>query len=149
MSVKQFKAAVAEHVEADSEDAVKFDLHKTRINEQGEEEILETREMVALNPDPAQVAMLMASLGRGSTQTDRIAGMVNFFVNVFDTDSAEYLEQRLLDRKDGFGPDQVEDILAFLMEEWSARPTQRPSDSTSSPPSAGPSSTQPTPQPTF
>lgn len=96
-------------------------------------------------PGDGQLAYLMASTGRHSTGQERVAGLINFFVAVLDDDSHTYIVNRLLDREDAFGIEQVQAIMEWLVGAWSGRPTQSPSDSTSSPPSTGQSSTERTP----
>lgn len=98
-------------------------------------------DLTAYQPDEAQFAVLMATTGRGASDSDRVAGFVNFFVNILDTDGADYLTGRLLDRNDPFGIANVEEIMDFLTEEWTGNPTQGSSGSTPSPQSDGQNST--------
>lgn len=100
----------------------------------------------AFRPSDGQLAVLMASTGRHSSTQEQIAGLINFFVAVLDEDSHTYIVNKLLDRKDPFGLEKVQEIMEWMVEEWSGRPTQQPSASTPSPPSAGQNSTPPTPQ---
>lgn len=127
--VKQFNIAARE---ADKEREGKIEF---KVDDQ---------ELVVYKPDSAQYAMLLATTGRGSSEMERIAGTLNFFVKIMDDRSASYIESRLLDFDDPFGIEDVEDILKWLTEEWSGRPTQPPSDSTLTPQSTGAASTQPT-----
>lgn len=103
--------------------------------------------MTAYKPDEGQFAMLMASVGRGSTDGDRIAGLINFLVNIIDTRGADHLQKRLLTPvwKDPFGIEEVEQIMEWLAEEWTGNPTQEPSGSTASPSTTGSPSTGRTP----
>lgn len=96
-------------------------------------------------PGDGQLAILMATTGRHSSQNEQIAGIINFFASVLDDDSHTYLVNRLLDRKDEFGLEQVQDIMEWMIEEWTGRPTKSPSVSTRSPSSTGQGSTPPTP----
>jgi hypothetical protein len=96
-------------------------------------------------PGEGQLAYLLASTGRHSTAQEQIAGLINFFVAVLDDDSHTYVVNRLLDRRDEFGIEQVQSIMEWMVGEWSGRPTKSPSDSTSSPPNTGQSSTEKTP----
>lgn len=95
-------------------------------------------------PKDGQLAVLMATTGRHSSNEESIAGYINFFVAVLDDESQSYIISRLLDRKDEFGIDQVQSIMEWMIEDWSGRPTQSPSVSTASPPSVGRKSTRPT-----
>jgi hypothetical protein len=96
-------------------------------------------------PGDGQLAYLLASTGRHSTTQEQIAGLINFFVAVLDEESHSYVVNRLLDRKDPFGIEQVQKIMEWMVGEWSGRPTKSPSGSTTSPPSTGQSSTEQTP----
>lgn len=99
----------------------------------------------AYRPGDGQMAILMQSLGRGSSTVDNIAGPLNFFDSVLDADGRAYITERLLDRNDPFGLEQIEEIMQALMEEWNGRPTQPSSGSTSSQPNGGQNSTATTP----
>lgn len=92
-------------------------------------------------PTDGQVAVYMASTGRHSSDSDRTAAIINFFIELFDKESQAYLVERLLDRDDPFGLAQIEEMIEALTEEWSGRPTQRSSGSTQSRTRGGPKST--------
>lgn len=99
-------------------------------------------EVKVYQPDPGQYAMLMASVGRGASEMDRIGGVINFFMKIMDDDSASYIESCLLDSGHPMGIDDIEDVVQWLNEEWSGKVTESPSASTQSPSPAGPNSTQ-------
>lgn len=100
----------------------------------------------AYRPTSGQIAVYMATAGRHATREDNIAGVVDFFAGVLDRGSRDYLIRRLMDREDPFEVEQVEEIISYLIEEWSGRPTEQASDSHKSPPSTGTSSTRTTEQ---
>lgn len=102
-------------------------------------------ELRCFKPRDGQVAVLMASTGRHSSEEEKVAGLINFFVAVLDNQSHTYIVNRLLDREDEFGLEQVTAIMEWMIEEWSGRPTQSPSVSTGSQRSDGLNSTPPTP----
>jgi hypothetical protein len=137
--MKTFSTAVKRHQDADDPKPIEFRLDKR----DDEGNIIEHHDVKAYLPDDSQFAYLLANVGRGSSSTDRIAGFVNFFVNILDRPSANYIEARLLDRDDPFGIDEVEDIVEWLTEQWTGNPTQEPSGSAPSPQNDGPKSTQP------
>jgi len=99
----------------------------------------------AYRPQDGQLAVLMASTSRHSNNQEQIAGVINFFVAVLDDDSHNYVVSKLLDRNDSFGLENVQEIMEWMIEEWSARPTRSPSASTSSRRSGGRKSTPTTP----
>ena len=131
--MREFTTAVNEaaEVDEDNDGALPFNLDGVMCK--------------AYKPKDGQLAVLMATTGRHSSQNEQVAGIINFFCAVLDDDSQSYVISRLLDRKDKFGIDNVQDIMEWMIEEWSARPTRSHSASTPSPPSTGPSSTPTTP----
>jgi hypothetical protein len=103
------------------------------------------RTVKAYKPEPAQLAVTLARIGRHTTEQSKVAGIIDFFVGIMDEDSATYFTDRLLDRTDPFEIEDIQNILEYLVEEWSGNPTQSPSDSTGSPQNTGSTSTPPTP----
>lgn len=118
--MKEFTTALkAIEQEQDEEDAT---LHFS----------LDGHELKIYPPSDGQLALLMASTGRHRTMPNQIAGIIDFFVELMDEESAGYIERRLLDRKDPFGLTEVTAIMEWMVEEWTGRPTQSPSGSTQS-----------------
>jgi hypothetical protein len=83
-------------------------------------------------PKDGQVAILMASISRHTSVATKLAGIIDFFVEVMDEPSREYVVGRLMDRNDPFGLEEVEQISKWMMEELGGYPTQPPSVSTQS-----------------
>lgn len=102
----------------------------------------------AFQPSNGQLAVLLASVASTQNWTHQVAGVINFFDAVLDEDSSAYVSRRLLDRNDAFGLDEVQEVIQWLVEEWSSRPTPSPSGSTPSPPKGGQKSTPRTPRST-
>ena len=127
--MKEFNTAV-EQAERDKADNKKWEFK------------VDDHALVAYEATPEQVAVVLSKVGRHTSVTTKIAGIIDFFMAVMDRDDAAYLGERLLDRDDAFGIKDVEGILSWLIEEWGGHPTQGPSDSSSSPSSTGPSSTE-------
>jgi hypothetical protein len=99
----------------------------------------------AYRPGDGQLAILIAMTTRHSSDEEHIAGLINFFVSLLDSDGRNYVVQRLLDRRDKFGIVQVQAICNWLIGEWSGRPTRPSTGSTGSRSSGGRKSTQRTP----
>jgi len=99
----------------------------------------------AYKPSDGQLAFLMASTGRHSSPEEQIAGIINFFVATLDDESHTFIVNKLLNRRDPFGIEQVQNIMEWMIEEWSGRPTKSPSGSTRSRQSGGRKSTEQTP----
>lgn len=95
----------------------------------------------ARRPSPGQVAYLLASMHKRAPLEQQIAGAINFCMAIMDHDSASYLSDKLLDPEDPFEIPQIQDIIEYLVEEWSGRPTEQSSDSSSSQEAPGPTST--------
>jgi hypothetical protein len=129
--LKEFTTAIEKAESQDEEATLEFNIDGVLCH--------------AFHPGDGQLAYLLASTGRHSTGQEQIAGLINFFVAVLDDDSHTYVVNRLLDRKDQFGLEQVQAIMEWMVAEWSTRPTKSPSGSTPSPPSTGRSSTEKTP----
>lgn len=91
-------------------------------------------------PTDGQIAMLMAAVGRHTSDATKIAGCIDFFVTVMDEESHRYVVDRLLSREDPLGVIDVQNVIQWLIEEWSGRPTQAPSVSTRSQTDTGPKS---------
>lgn len=102
------------------------------------------RQVKCRMPNSGQLAMLMAGTGRGSGEMDYVSSTINFFLNLFEEEDAGYFEQRLFSGTDTFGIQEVEAIMRWMVQEWTARPTEQPSVSTPSQPSDGPNSMLPT-----
>jgi hypothetical protein len=96
---------------------------KTILNDDGEEEV-ERREVLFHPPAEGQVTMMMARMGRHSSTNDKIAGIIDFFVEMLAEDDHQYVVDRLLDRTDPFGVQEVTETTKYLVEEWSQRPTK-------------------------
>lgn len=96
----------------------------------------------AYRPKDGQLAILIATNTRHSTMEEKMAGLINFFVAVLDDESHSYVVNRLLDRRDSFGIEQINSIFEWLMGEWTGRPTQSSSASTQSRSSGGQKSTR-------
>jgi hypothetical protein len=143
--VKEFITAAYDAAE-DENEYLEFTLRKE--TKEGEDPD-PGRLCKAYRPGDGQIAVLMATTqARHLSEGEMIAGIINFFVEILDEETHQYIVSRLLDRRDPFGIDQVQGIIRWLMEEWSGRPTQSSSGSTASPQSDGPTSTPPTPQST-
>lgn len=112
----------------------------TPVEEQAVEFKLDGRVMHAYQPLDGQLAFMLASLGRGQSNDQRFAAIINIMLSCLRDDDRDYLEGRLLTRdpKGRLPIAQVEAIFEHLVEEWFGRPTQPPSDSAPSLPSAGP-----------
>lgn len=106
---------------------------------------LDGREMVYYQPTDGQLMMFMASSGRHTSTTDAVAGLVDFFMGLFDEPDQIYMSNRLMQRSDPFGHEMIEEMLEAMIEEWTGRPFKLRSDSAPSPTATGRKSTRRTP----
>ena len=83
---------------------------------------IDGHELAAYQPTDGQLALLMSSIAAHTSVQTRVAGVINF--------SATYITDRLLSRTDPLGVEQVEEIMEWMVEEWTGRPTQPLSVST-------------------
>lgn len=96
------------------------------------------REVTAKKFKDGQLSLLMASQGGYSEETDRIAGMIDFFISLFpDKEDGRYFAHRLNDGDDGFDLEDLEDITYWLIEQFTERPTKPSSASISPQPPSG------------
>lgn len=149
--MKEFVTAFEDVVAEDEYEAkVKELVEQGKTREEAEEAVDSTEGIVtfkiddhvlkAYPPHEGQLTFMLAALGRGQSQDQRFAAIINIMMESLRAEDQDYFERRLLtrDRKDRLPMKQVEAIFEYLMEQWFARPTQPPSDSASSPPSDGP-----------
>jgi hypothetical protein len=101
---------------------------------------IDGHECRAYRPTDGQMAMVMTSLGRHVSDATKVAGIIDFFITILDDESHQYVVERLLSRDDALGLEQVEEVMMWLIEEWSGRPTQKPAVSTGSQANGGPKS---------
>ena len=133
VQIREFVTAVAEEIEnAEVDKGTEFDLVRKGRDDEGNEIEVERRSLIAYRPKDGQVAMLMARMGRHSSTQDKMAGIIDFFVEVLGREDHEYVVNRLLDREDPFGFGEVTDVMEYLMEEWAGRPTKPSRGSTPS-----------------
>lgn len=127
--MKSFSTAVRENLEDEQDEGrLEFDL--------------DGEPLVAYKPSEAQFALLMQAVGRYTSRNEAVAGAIDFFHAILDEDSAQHIHTRLLDRRDPFGLEEVEEIISWMVEEWTGRPMKRRSESTRSPKSTGPASSR-------
>lgn len=91
---------------------------------------IDGQELHAYKPTDGQLALLLSAIGRHTNVQTRIAGVIDFFVNVMDEGSATYVTERLLSRTDPLEIEQVQEVMEWMVEEWTGRPTQPLSVST-------------------
>lgn len=128
--MKEFITAVTE---ADEED-------KDVAYQQPIEFKVDGRVLTAYRPTSGQLTFMLAALGRGQSNDQRFASIINIFMASLRGEDRDYLEERLLERDPSkrIRPNRLEEIFEYLIGEWFADPTQEQSDSANSPQIDGP-----------
>lgn len=116
MTIKSFTTAVDQVPDAAFEDAAPLEFD------------LDGETFTAYPPTGGQLAIVMASMGRHSDASEKIVGVIDFLDSILEEEGQARIRERLLDRNDPFDLDNIEEILNYLVGEWSARPTKQPSD---------------------
>lgn len=130
--MKEFTTAVANRPSKDTgEDAV---THPVTVK-------IDDREVTFRGATSSELFMLMAAISDTGTLSESIATSINVLYQLMEEDDRRWLKRRLFDPTDPMGPDDIAEYIGYLIEEWSARPTESPGDSSSSPSRTGQNST--------
>jgi hypothetical protein len=124
--VKAIEDSDANH---DEEDATTFDHWGT--------------EVTFYRPSEGQEILMVGMGGRGMSK-DKASHFIQMFLSIADEDTRDYFEDLMLDRKAGFtlkGPGGLFDVWEGLVEEWSGKDSEKPSDSVKSRSRTGATST--------
>lgn len=85
-------------------------------------------EWTAKPPTGGQMALVMAAQSEHSSPVEQVKGLIDFLDSVLDDDAKSRYRERLMDKDDPFDIADVEGIIEWLMEEWSALPPTQPAD---------------------
>lgn len=119
-------ARVKDENEQDEREPIEFTIVE---RDPDTEEVLDRVVCHAYPPGDGQVIVLVTDvMGRRSNTMQKLAGIIDFFVDVLDEESRDYITKRLLDPEDPFGLEEIEGVVWGLVEEWGGRPTKQPSD---------------------
>ncbi len=127
--MKEFTSAVEEAISEDErEEKIEALVAKGYTRERAEDEVdngmsvefkLDGRVMRAYQPHEGQLVFMMASMGRGQSNDQRFAAIVNVMVESLRGSDKDYLEGRLLTGgKDRLKLSVIEDIFTYLTENW-------------------------------
>lgn len=132
--MKKFVTAVEETMENDTP-KTEDEVRGTPITYD-----LDGRVMKAYKPHEGQLTFMMAGLGRGQTDDQRYATIVNIIMAAHTGADSDHLQSRLIenDPKKRLRLPQLEQIFEYLIEEWFADPTRGSSDSADSEPTTSP-----------
>jgi hypothetical protein len=105
-------------------------------NDQPVEFELDGQVMTAYPPTSGQLALFLTANNEGGVSS--LVAMFDLLAQVIDDDAVELLKDRL---GEGMEISVITDIIAFLVEEWSAHPTEPSSGASASRKSTGKEST--------
>lgn len=148
--IKEFVTAFEESFDEDEREVrIETLIKQGKTREEAEKEVdqyiefkVDDRILRAYPPHEGQLVFMMANLGRGQSNENRFAAIINVMMASLRDEDADYLEGRLLERdpKKRLKPKDIEGIFEYLAGEWFGTPTQPPSDSAGPPQIDGPNS---------
>ena len=95
----------------------------------------------ATQPTDERLFMIAALIGDEDAVGSEATAVMDLFRDALPLDEFRTLRQRLTDPEDSVDLDVLQEIVGWLMEEWTSFPTKQSSASSQSPTSAGPKST--------
>lgn len=104
--------------------------------------MIEDRKITFLAPTTSHIVLMSSILEGAKDEARRASIIINWFFSMLDDPlDRGYFETRLFDHKDPFDLVNITEVIDYLMEQWSARPTQPSSTSSGSPKPGGKKST--------
>lgn len=124
------------------------DVTRNREPREGDEDVppvpvkILDREVVCQFPGSGPLAYVGAVLGAEGNPLYIAGSLINFFASTVDDDVARWVNGLLLNKKSGFDVYDLEEVLEYLITEWSgSRPTKPASGSSRTQGSTGKRST--------
>ena len=127
--VKEFALALEREIETEPDELMPFTMAD------------DDTQLYALMPTEADVALAAGALSQYAEDGEKAVAVLDLFWSLMTDETARHLRRRLRDRKDRFGVPDVMNVLEWIIEERTGRPTKPSSASTASQPSTGASST--------
>lgn len=94
-------------------------------------------ELFALKPTESDVALVAGAMSQYAEDGEKIVAILDLFWSLMDEATARHLRRRMRNRKDSFGPGDILNIMEWIVEETTGRPTKPSSVSTPSRPRTG------------
>lgn len=148
--VKVFETAVAKLSEEDfraeqDPEEIPPDLEWDIEEKDKDGKVLHVQHCKAWAPNDGQLGYLMAATAGHRTLESQAAAAINLIIELCDEATAAYIEGRLLDRLDPYGLGDINNIMQWMLEQWSGGfPTQPQSGSAPSRRTGGRKSTRTT-----
>jgi len=99
------------------------------------------REVTIEYPGSGQAIYMTATIAGTDGDITQVGELVQFLYHLVEEEDAIFIKHSLLDRKSGFDGESVIELIEYLTEEWSSRPTRSLTGLSKSQPRTGPSST--------
>lgn len=127
--VKEFALALEREIDDEPDEQMPFTMAD------------DDTQLYALMPTESDVALAAGALSQYAEDGEKVVAVLDLFWSLMTEDTARHLRRRLRDRKDRFGVPDIMNVLEWIIEERTGRPTKPSSGSTASPPSTGARST--------
>lgn len=125
---------------ADTSESIPFKIVIT--NRDGE---TRTVEFEAYGSEPADATMILSKMSRVNAEGDSVvdgAGLAKFLDRILVGESKTRWQAMIDDEDWKIKAEVIKDIFAYVQEQWSGRPTVRPSNSSDGPSTTSPNSTE-------
>jgi hypothetical protein len=127
--VKEFALALEREISDDEEELLPFKMA-------GDE-----TQLYAMMPTESDVALVAGAMSQYAEDGEKVVAIFDLFWSLMDDATGRHLRRRLRNRSDPFGIPDVMNVLEWIVEERTGRPTKPSSGSTASQPSTGARST--------
>lgn len=127
--VKEFALALERELEDEPDELLPFQMQD------------DDTQLFALMPTEADIALVAGAMSQFAEDGEKAVAVLDLFWSLMDDATARHLRRRLRNRKDRFGVMDVMNVLEWIVEERTGRPTKPSSASTASQPSTGARST--------
>lgn len=112
------------------------------VDDDDPEKVLRSDTFHATQPSEERLFLLAAAIGsEDATGSEEAAAVLDIFRSSLPREEFRTLRERLRDPEDDVNIDMLQDVLMWLMGEWSDFPTEPSGDSLESPPTSGARST--------
>lgn len=128
--VKEFALALERELEDEPDELMPFQMAG------------DDTQLYALLPTEADVALAASAMSAYAEDGEKVVAILDLFWSLMEDATARHLRRRLRDRKDRFGVPDIMNVLEWIIEERTGRPTKPSSGSTASPPTTGARSTE-------
>lgn len=132
--VKEFALALEREIEPEPDELMPFTMAD------------DDTQLYALMPTESDVALAAGALSQYAEDGEKVVAVLDLFWSLMDEPTARHLRKRLRNRADRFGVADIMNVLEWIIEERTGRPTKPSSASTASQPSTGASSTANSPR---